>query len=62
MIRKMMLAHKDIMRNFDEIRKQLSEHNNQFMMIFEYLKQFEEIKQQEVEQQNRKQIGYKRQE
>jgi len=59
MIRKMMLAHKDIMKNIEEMSLQISEHNNQFMIIFEYLKKFEEAKQQQLEQANRKRIGFK---
>jgi len=59
MIRKMMLAHKDIMKNIEEMSLQISEHNNQFMVIFEYLKKFEEAKQQQLEQANRKRIGFK---
>jgi hypothetical protein len=30
------------------------------MIIFEYLKQFEEAKQQQLEQANRKRIGFKK--
>lgn len=37
-----------------------TEHDNQILVIFEYLKQLEEVKQQELEQKNRKTIGYKR--
>lgn len=43
------------------IRKQLSEQDNNILVIFEYLKQFEEAKHQELEQANRKRIGFKKQ-
>jgi len=32
--------------------------DDKIMLIFEYIKQFEEIKQQELEQKNRKRIGF----
>jgi hypothetical protein len=38
----------------------LSDHDNQILVIFEYLKQLEEAKQQELEQKNRDPIGFKR--
>jgi len=43
----------------ENIKQQLSEHNDKIMIVFEYLKQFEQIKQQELEQKNRPKIGYK---
>jgi hypothetical protein len=59
MLRKMLLAQKDIMQEIVRIRKQLSEHDNHILMIFEYLKQFEEAKQQQTSQTNRRRIGFK---
>ena len=35
-----------------------AETDNNIMLIFEYIKQFEEAEQQELEQKNRKRIGY----
>ena len=58
MLRRMLLAQKDIIQEISQIRKQLSEQDNNIMLIFEYLKQFEESKQQQIDQANRKRIGF----
>ncbi len=58
MLRRMLLLQKDIMQEISQIRKQLQEQDNNIMLIFEYLKQFEEAKQQQLEQANRKRIGF----
>jgi hypothetical protein len=42
-----------------EIEKTLSEHANQILLLFEYLKQIEETKRNQLEQQNRQRIGFK---
>ena len=57
-LRKMMLANKDIMKEIEEIRLNISKHDDKFILLFEYIKQFEETKQQELEQKNRPRIGY----
>jgi len=59
MLRKMLLLHQDIIKEIDKIKQQLSEQDKSIMLIFEYLKQFEEAKQQQLEQVNRKRIGFK---
>jgi len=59
MLRRMLLLQKDIMQEINQIRKQLSDQDNNIMAIFDYLKQFEEAKQQESEQKERPRIGYK---
>lgn len=59
MLRRMLLLQKDFMQEITQIRKQLSEQDNNIMVIFEYLKQFEEAKQLELEQKERVKIGYK---
>ena len=58
-MREMLISHKELFEELEQIRKQLSSHDDQFMLIFEYLKQFEETKQQQFEQANRKKIGFK---
>ena len=57
-IRNMLATHKDLLLKFEQLETKLSNHDDQFLLIFEYLKQFEEAKQQQLEQQNRKKIGY----
>ena len=58
-MREMLLMHKDILLELETIKQQLSEHGNQIMIVFEYLKQFEQAKQQELEQKERPLIGFK---
>ncbi|MDD2636830.1 MAG: ORF6N domain-containing protein [Bacteroidales bacterium] len=61
-MREMLATHKEILVKLDELERKGIESDEKFMLIFEYLKQFEELKQQELEQRNRKPIGYKRNE
>ena len=58
MLRKMLLMQKDFMQEIEKIRKHLLGHDNQFLMIFEYLKHVEESRQQQIDQANRKRIGF----
>jgi hypothetical protein len=59
MLRRMMFLQNDVMQEISQIRKQLSEHDNNITFIFEYLKQFEEARKQQLDQAQRKRIGYK---
>ena len=61
MLRKALLLQKDIMQEIGYIKRELSEHGDKILRIFDYLKQVEELKQQQIEQANRKRIGFKRQ-
>jgi dTDP-4-dehydrorhamnose reductase len=58
-LRKLALGYAEIMGELEQIRKKITGHNDQINLIFEYLKQFEQAKQQELEHQNRKRIGFK---
>ncbi len=58
-IREMMMLNKDILQRLEGIERKLNGQDNQIMVVFEYLKQFEQTKQQELEQKNRPKIGYK---
>jgi len=59
-MRKLILTHKDILYKLEELEKSNIEHDKKIELIFEYLKQFEQSKIQELEQQNRPKIGFKR--
>ncbi len=59
MFRRIMLLQKDVVQEINQIRKQLSEQDNNITLIFEYLKQFEKARQQQIEQGQRKRIGFK---
>jgi len=58
-MRNLLSSHQEILKKIDELERKDIQQDDNIMLIFEYLKQFEEIKQQELEQKNRKTIGYK---
>ena len=58
-VRNMLSTHKDLLLKFEQLETKLAVHNDKIMLIFEYLKQFEEAKQQELEQKERPKIGFK---
>jgi hypothetical protein len=60
-MREMLLAHEDVLFQLEKIQKKLADHDNNILLIFEYIKQIEKEKKHNIEQQNRKKIGYKRQ-
>ena len=59
-IREMMLTYKDILLRLDRMELSLSGHDDKILLIFEYLNQLEQLKHQELEQKERKRIGFKR--
>lgn len=59
-MRQLISSHQEFFKQLEEIRSSVRGHDDQLQIIFEYLKQFEAIKQQELDQQNRQKIGYKR--
>jgi len=61
-MQEIILAHKELFFKLKELEKKFEGHDDQIMLIFEYLKQLEETKQEELEFRNRKKIGFKRQE
>jgi hypothetical protein len=58
-LRELLFINKDVIQQLEQVQNKITEHDNQIMLIFEYLKQFEAVKQQELEQKNRKPIGFK---
>ena len=60
-LNQMFLTHKDLLLKIEEMEKKGVERDNQIMLIFEYIKQFEEVKQEELEHRNREKIGFKQQ-
>ncbi len=58
-MREMMLMHKDILLEIQKMNSKLTDHDDKIMLIFEYLKQFEEMKIKELDQKNRPRIGFK---
>jgi phage regulator Rha-like protein len=57
-MRELIISHTELLSELNQIKDQLTDHDDKFILIFEYLKQFEESKQQHLEQLNRKRIGY----
>ena len=59
-MREMLLTHKDILLRLEQMQQKLSEHDDNILLIFEYIKQLEQKKQHKTDQQDRKKIGFKR--
>ena len=54
-----MLLQKDVTQELALVKKKLSYHNEKILFIFEYMKKAEKKRQQQLEQNDRKNIGYK---
>jgi len=59
-IREMLFAHKDILLRLEKAEQILMGHDKNISLLFDYLKQLEKAKQDELEYKKRKRIGYKR--
>ena len=55
----MLFAHKDILLKLEKLERKYTDHDGKIILIFEYLKQLETAKQQELRQANRRKIGFK---
>ena len=58
-IRSMLLTNTDILPKVDKLEKALLGHDEKIMLIFEYIKQFEEAKQEEQDFKSRTRIGFR---
>lgn len=58
-LKEMLLIHKDVLIELENIKQKIGSNSNNIELIFNYLKQFEQAKQQELDYQNREKIGYK---
>jgi hypothetical protein len=59
-LRNLLETHAEILKKLDLIERKGIEHEDKIMLIFEYLKQLEQTKQQDIEQQQRSKIGFKK--
>lgn len=59
-MRKMLASHEELLSKLEKIANKLAKHDNQFLVIFEYLEKLEQEKHQLLDQRNRQRIGYKR--
>jgi hypothetical protein len=60
-IRTMLGTHKELLLKFEQFETKSDGHDDKIMLILEYIKQFEKVKQQESELKNRPRIGFKKQ-
>jgi hypothetical protein len=58
-MRKLLEAHKEILKKLDNLEIREIEQDEKIKIIFEYLKQLEQVRQQEIDQRNRKRVGFK---
>jgi hypothetical protein len=61
-MREMLLDHEEFMEKFKQIETKLTNHDNQILLISEYLSQLEQSRQQQEDQANRKKIGFRQDE
>ena len=59
-MREMLVSNRDILEKLRNIESTVSDHDEKIMLIFEYLKQLEQVKQQELLIKERPRIGFKR--
>jgi hypothetical protein len=57
-IRNMLATHKKLLLKFEQLETRLADHDSSIMLIMEYVKQFEEAKQEGLEYKNRQPLGY----
>ena len=58
-MREMLIAHQDILEKISQIEQKIADHDENILMVFEYLRQLERSRQQQEEQANRKRIGFR---
>jgi hypothetical protein len=58
-MRALLDSHKEILRKLESIEKKDIEQDDKILLIFEYLKQLEQVKQEETILKERKRIGFK---
>ncbi len=61
-LREILLTQKDVIEKLSQIELRLADHDDKILLIFEYLKQLEQAKQDELSFKDRKQIGFRRNE
>jgi hypothetical protein len=59
-MREIISAHKEILSQIEKITEKLDDHDEQILVIFEYLRQLEQSQQQQEDLANRKRIGFRK--
>src|SRR6056297_875221 len=58
-LRQLLFTHKEFLHKLEQLEKKDLEHDEKILLIFKYLKQLEQAKQEEQVFRNRKSIGYR---
>jgi hypothetical protein len=58
-MRELLITHKDILLKLEKLEQQYAEHDDKIILVFEYLKQLESSKHQELVKSKRRKIGFK---
>jgi len=58
-MREIMISNKEILYRLERMEHNIADHDVQILSILDYMGQLEEAKQQELDQKNRKRIGFK---
>jgi hypothetical protein len=58
-MRRLLETHAEILRKLEQLQKKDVEQDRQILLIFEYLKQLEQSRQQQEDQAYRKRIGFR---
>ena len=58
-MREMLTTHKDILFKIEKIVEKMDEHDDQILLIFKYLQQIEQSRQQEEQLAERRRIGFR---
>ena len=58
-MREMLTTHKEILHKIEKMVERLDEHDHQIILIFKYLQQLEQARQQQEDQADRKRIGFR---
>jgi hypothetical protein len=61
-MRQLLETHREILQKLDQLQKKDIEQDEQIVLIFEYLRQLEQSRQQQEDQANRKRIGFRKEE
>jgi len=59
-LRNLLATQRDVLLKLEQLEKKELEQDEKILLIFEYLKQLEQVKQDEIEYRNRPRIGFKR--
>ena len=58
-MKKMLSAHNEILHKLEILEKNHAKHDDEIILIFDYIKKLEQSKEQELEYKNRNRIGFK---